>query len=104
MDVIQREPTTPGELFSSKEQARNWLCDLATAVREARAHCDLERDASTARSWARKLLVRYGAAKGALDALYRTGHLDDDFHSTLSEQLLVAIAAKVTDADAADVR
>lgn len=96
-EVIQKNPSTPGAL-SSPEQIRNWILDLTVAVREARAHCDLEPNAVVVRSWERKLLVRYGAAKGALDACYRLGQVDDTFYSTVSDQILVAIATRVTEA------
>jgi hypothetical protein len=86
----------PGPVFSTKEQAQNWVSDLASAVQEARARCDLEQDSLLQKQWHHKLLVRYGAAKGALDALYRCGMIETNFYSACCAQTLLALAVKVS--------
>lgn len=91
--------TLPGPKFTSNEQAEGWAKDLVSQVREARAHCDLETLAANQRKWHHKLLIRYGSAKGVLDALYRCGKINENFYAVSCEYLLIAIAVKVTDAD-----
>lgn len=92
--------TSPGPSFSSKEEAQNWLLDLVASVKEARARADLETTAAAQRAWYHRLLLRYGAAKGALDACLRTGEIADNFHRTCCEQALVALAVRVSDGGA----
>lgn len=91
------EMTTPGPVFQTKEEAQNWVMEQCVRVREARARCDLEPAAAVQKQWHHKLLLRYGAAKGALDALYRCGQLTAPFYQTCCQQILLAIATKVTD-------
>lgn len=87
--------TAPGEKFTP-EQARNWVLDLASSVKEMRTRVDMEKRPVEQAKLYRKLLLRYGSAKGALDALYRVGHVDETFHRTVSDHLLVALAERTT--------
>lgn len=90
-------PSTPGPLFVSDEEAQNWALDLAGNVKEMRVRLDLERDAAKQRKLYATLVVRYGAAKGALDALFRCGRVSATFHETVAQAILLALAVKTTD-------
>lgn len=95
MDPVIIAPTTPGPTFTTKEQARDWVLELAVSVREMRALVDVQKNPNEQRKLYHKMLLRYGSAKGALDALYRTGYVDDTFYKTVGDQLIVAIAARL---------
>lgn len=92
-------PTLPGPLFQTNDEAQNWMLDLASGVREARARMDLEPDASQQRKLYTTLIMRYGSAKGALDALFRCGRVTESFHTTVANELLRALAERVTVVD-----
>ena len=95
MDPVIISPSTPGATFTSKEQARDWVLELAVGVREMRALVDVQQVPGEQRRLYHKMLLRYGSAKGALDALYRTGYVEDTFYKTVSDQLIVAIATRL---------
>jgi hypothetical protein len=88
--------SAPGGLFTSREQAESWVLELVVGVREARARADLTPNAVEQRRLYDRLLVRYGAAKGALDALYRCEKVSTAFYETCCAEALAALALKIT--------
>jgi hypothetical protein len=89
IDVAQ----TPDAL--SPEQLHAWLLDLCEDVVRTRVQLNLEKNAQNARRLYRKLLLRYGAAKGALDAMMRTKQITPDFYMKTVEAVTLHVAVKV---------
>ena len=92
---IDEQVTSPGERITSDDQLKNWLLDLVSRVKEARARADLAQSPTEQRKWFQSTLLRYGSAKGALDAAYRLGRVEEPFHSTCSMQAIAALSVKV---------
>ena len=84
----------------SEEQATKWVCDLTAKVETIRAHLDMEelrsgRKVDIHRSEFRQMLMHYGVAMGALQAMVHTRKISERAYGELRTRVMVSMQPKV---------